>query len=181
MRLDLKPVGPIAAPWNIPKCPNCHFIVYNNELSDKDREQLLRFVNSKGYRDISNDNSTYFLLARIYEAIGMDSLEIAHTYLKASWQVESDSKKCAKYLEASLAKFESFLSSKKDKSNQYMTAELVSGEIERRLGKFDLALNRFNRLQKSPEFTGIRNIAAIIQYQIELIGAKDTDPHEINR
>jgi hypothetical protein len=111
----------------------------------------------------------------------MDALEIAHTYLKASWQVESDSKKCAKYLEASLSKFESFLSSNKEKSNQYMTAELVSGEIERRLGKFDLASSRFSRLQKSPEFTDIKNIAGIIQYQIELIAAKDTGPHEINR
>jgi hypothetical protein len=181
MRLDLKPLGPIAAPWSVPKCPNCHFIVYNHELSDKDKKLLLKLVNSKEYRHISADNSTYFLLAKIYETAGMSNLEIAHTYLKASWQVERDSKKYAKYLEASHAKFAAFLSSSKEKSTQYIMAELMSGEIERRLGRFDQAQSRFSRLQKLPEFSAANHIAAIIDYQLELIAAKDSGPHEIKR
>jgi uncharacterized protein (DUF2225 family) len=179
MRLDLKPIGTTNAPWNVPKCPKCNFIVYDQALSDEDSEHLIKFVNSIEYRDIAADNSTYFLLGRIYEAVGMDNNEIAHTYLKASWQVDKDKVKCAKYLAASLAKFEAFLSSNKKISAQSIMAEMVSGEIERRLGKFDLALNRFNRLQKTPEFAGSGTVVSIIEYQLELIGAKDTEPHEI--
>jgi len=181
MRLDLKPLGPIAAPWSVPKCPTCHFIVFQNELKDSEKKALLQLVNSKEYRDIAQDNSTYFLLAKVYETIGMNNLEIAHTYLKASWQVENDSQKYPRYLEASLAKFAAFLASNKEKSTSYIQAELVSGEIERRLGKFDQALSRFNRLKTLPDFTGPKHIASIIALQIELIDSKDSGPHEIRR
>jgi len=178
MRLDLKPLGPIAAPWSVPKCPNCHFIVYTNDLKDSEKKDLLKLINSDEYRNISKDNSTYFLLAKIYETVGMDDLEIAHTYLRASWQVENDGAKCPKYLEASYARFAAFLASSKEKSSKYIQAELVSGEIERRLGKFDQALSRFTRLQKQPEFAAQR-LAAIIDLQLELINSKDSGPHEI--
>ena len=179
MRLDLKPLGTTAAPWIIPKCPNCHFIVYDQDLIDTDQELLLKFVNSLEYQDIVPDNSTYFLLARLQEALGMDTYEIAHTYLKASWQVDTDRAKCGKYLEASLAKFQAYLASDKIIPHQYVMAEMVSGEIERRLGKFEQALSRFSRLQKSSEFSGSSTVMSIIDYQLELIGAKDSDPHDI--
>ena len=179
MRLDLKPLNTTAAPWIIPKCPNCHFIVYDPDLSEQDRETLTKFVNSKEYRDIAGDNSTYFLLARLYEALGMDTYEIADTYLRASWQVDTDRLKCAKYLEASFAKYESFLASNKEISHKYIMAEMVSGEIERRLGKFDQAQSRFSRIQKNPAFSGSGTVMSIIDYQLELIAAKDAAPHDI--
>jgi len=111
----------------------------------------------------------------------MDNLEIAHTYLKASWQVEADHKKYARYLEASHAKFAAFLSANNEKSTKNIMAELLSGEIERRLGRFDQAQGRFTRLQKLPEFSEPKHVAAIIDYQLELINAKDSGPHEIKR
>jgi uncharacterized protein (DUF2225 family) len=181
MRLDLKPVGSIEAPWKLPQCPVCHFIVYKHDLSDQEIEQLRNIVNSDAYKKLLADNSTYYLLAKIYEQVGMPDLEIAHTYLKASWQVEKDKSKCAGYLEASLKKFYSFLSGNKEKNTPWMMSELVAGEIERRLGKFDLAEVRFNRLKKLPEFRDARNVADIISYQLALIAAKDTGPHEIDR
>jgi|WetSurMetagenome_2_1015567.scaffolds.fasta_scaffold02623_6 hypothetical protein len=179
MRLDLKPIGPAAAPAQMPQCPKCRFIVYDPDLNEKDRELLHKFVDSKAYKDISVDSPTYFLLARIYEVAGMDAYETAHTYLKASWQVDKDRVKCAKYLEAGLAKFQSFLLSNKGISSQYIMAELLSGEIERRLGRLDQALARFSRLQKTPDFREGENVASIIDYQLELIAAGDTEPHEI--
>jgi|WetSurMetagenome_2_1015567.scaffolds.fasta_scaffold00404_11 hypothetical protein len=179
MRLDLKPLGQM--PRSLPKCPNCHFIVYNGEMSAKDKKLLLKLVNSGEYRHISDNNSTYFLLAKIYETIGMNNLEIAHTYLKASWQVEDDPAKYARYLEASHSKFEAYLASGKDNSTQYIMAQLMAGEIERRLGRFDQARSRFSELQKQPEFSGLQHIASIINYQLALVSSKDSGPHEIKR
>jgi uncharacterized protein (DUF2225 family) len=181
MRLDLKPIGPIPAPWAIPKCPKCGFIVYKQEWEEGEQLKVKQFVDSQEYKQLLADNSTYFILAKIYENVGMDTLEIAHTYLKASWQVEHDMVKCAKYLEESLKKFEAFLAANKGKNNEWIKSELVAGEIERRLGKFDAAANRFNRIAKLPEFMEIRNIVEIIRYQLVLIAAKDTAPHEIDR
>jgi uncharacterized protein (DUF2225 family) len=181
MRLDLKPVGPIPAPWVIPKCPKCGFIVYKQEWEEAEQLKVQQLVNSEEYKKILPDNSTYFILARIYEYVGMDDFEIAHTYLKASWQVEHDKAKCAKYLEESLKKFEAFLAASKDKTNERIMSELVSGEIERRLGRFDQAQSRFNRIKSLPEFNEAENITGIITYQLQLIAAKDTAPHEIDR
>jgi uncharacterized protein (DUF2225 family) len=181
MRLDLKPVGPIEAPWKLPQCPGCYFIVYKHDLNDQEIDQLRNIVNSDAYKNLLADNSTYYLLAKLYEQVGMADLEIAHTYLKASWQVEKDKPKCARYLEASLKKFEAFLAANKVKNTPWMMSELVSGEIERRLGMFERATSRFNRLKQLPEFQDARNTTDIIAYQLVLIAAKDTEPHEIDR
>jgi hypothetical protein len=179
MRLDLKPVGATTALWSMPKCPKCHFIVFDNDFSEERLDLLYKFVSSKDYRDMVADNPNNYLLARLYETVGVDAYEIAHAYLKASWQVDKDRVKCAKYLEASYAKFQSFLASNKGESPQYIMAEMLSGEIERRLGKFDLASARFSRLQKTSIFSQSGNAMAIIEYQLELVGAKDSEPHEI--
>ena len=34
MRLDLKPLGAIAAPWPVAVCPKCHFVLLGDDLSD---------------------------------------------------------------------------------------------------------------------------------------------------
>lgn len=181
MRLDLKPVGPIPAPWAIPKCPKCGFIIYKQEWEETEQLKVQQFVNSEDYKNILADNSTYYLLAKILEHMGVDDLEIAHTYLKASWQVEHDKLKCAKYLGESLKKFEAFLAVNTSKNNDWIKSELVTGEIERRLGRFEQAQNRFARLKTLPEFNQAEHIVSIIKYQLTLIAAKDNDPHEIER
>jgi uncharacterized protein (DUF2225 family) len=182
MRLDLKPVGSIPAPWAIPKCPKCGFIVYKQEWEEEEQLQVQQFVNSDEYKTLLTDNSTYYILAKIYEHVGMDDLEIAHTYLKASWQVEHDKVKCAKYMTESLKHFEAFLASKNEENrSNVLMADLVSGEIERRLSMFDQAAARFTRLKLVPEYKEVENITTIINYQLVLIAAKDTAPHEIDR
>ena len=41
-RLDLKPIGPIAAPWRLAVCPQCHFVLYTDELSGEERDSRRR-------------------------------------------------------------------------------------------------------------------------------------------
>ena len=38
MQLDLKPLGPIAAPWRLPVCPGNHFVVYKDTEDFTDDE-----------------------------------------------------------------------------------------------------------------------------------------------
>jgi len=36
MRLDMKPLGPIPAPWLLPTCPKCGFPLFKEEFSNED-------------------------------------------------------------------------------------------------------------------------------------------------
>jgi hypothetical protein len=180
MRLDLKPIGPIAAPGRIPVCPTDHFVVYKdaNEFTEAEKQHLIKYVNSKEYQELAVDNSTHFLLGKIFEYLEEEVLNIAHVYLKASWQVESTPEKYQKYANESLKKFKLFLSNSDKKDDTWQTSQLVAGELERRLKRFDDAKKRFSSLKKLPESkNGI--IARIISYQLELIDKKDSAAYAI--
>jgi hypothetical protein len=134
MRLDLKPIGPIA-----------------NEFTEAEKQHLIKYVNSKEYQELAVDNSTHFLLGKIFEYLEEEVLNIAHVYLKASWQVESTPEKYQKYANESLKKFKLFLSNSDKKDDTWQTSQLVAGELERRLKRFDDAKKRFSSLKKLPE------------------------------
>lgn len=177
-RLDLKPLGPIASPWPIPVCPNCRFVIFKDKLDNEEVERLRLYIKSQEYQNLAKNQSSYFLLAKIYEFMGKDHLTLAHTYLQASWQVEADSyQKCNQYLEMSLRNFEKFLSTYDKKDDRWINAELLCGEIERRLQYFVKAKNRFDRLESLPEFRK-DNLRRIIFTQIYLIGIEDFSPRE---
>lgn len=176
-RLDLRPIGPIASPWTIPICPNCRFILFKDKFDNEDVKRFRIFVNSQEYQNLAKNHSPYFLLAKIYESMGMDHLTLAHTYLKASWEVENDQERCDPYLQMSLRNFEKFLLTYDKKDDQWVNAELLCGEIERRLQYFEKAKNRFDRLLELPEFRK-DILRRIIFTQIYLIGIKDSKPHE---
>lgn len=177
-RLDLRPIGPIASPWTIPVCPNCRFVLFKDKFDNEEVERLRLFVQSQGYQNLAQNHPSYFLLGKIYEFMGRDHLTLAHTYLQASWQVEADhQEKCAQYLEMSLKNFEKFLSTYDKKDNRWVNAELLCGEIERRLGYFEKAKSRFDRLESLQEFKK-DILRRIIFTQIYLIGIEDSRPHE---
>src|SRR5262245_48698537 len=87
-RLDGKPLGPIAAPWPVPVCPTDHFVLYKSTFDPEEVAKLRPFVHSPAYQDQVPGNSSYYLMATIFEFLGESPKTIAHTYLQASWQVE---------------------------------------------------------------------------------------------
>jgi len=177
-RLDFRPLGPIASPWPIPVCPNCRFVIFKDKFNKEEVERLRLYVKSQEYQNLAKNHPSYYLLAKIYEFNGMGHLILAHTYLKASWQVEaSDHEKCTKYLEMSLKNFEKYLLTNDKRDDRWVNAELLCGEIERRLGHFEKAKNRFDRLESLQEFRK-DNLRRIIFTQIYLIGIEESRPRE---
>lgn len=172
-RLDLKPIGPTAAPWRLPVCPMDHFIVVRQDYTEAERDLLKNYVRSQEYRDLAKTHSTYFLLAKIYEVLGEDDWKIAEAYLQGSWQVEARDAECMEYLEASLLHAKRFLEKKPKHDETWKTAEMLSGELERRLGRFEEAQKRFKRLRRLSEFKEDR-LARIIRYQLNLIKWRNT-------
>lgn len=88
-RLDLKPLGAIAAPWRKPVCPACHFVLYSEqEKPAEDIGKLRKIVGSEEYKKLVREGHTsYFLWGAIREKTGADHFDTGWTFLQASWQV----------------------------------------------------------------------------------------------
>ncbi|CAB5105330.1 hypothetical protein D3OALGA1CA_1694 [Olavius algarvensis associated proteobacterium Delta 3] len=181
MRLDRKPLGPIAAPWPVPVCPTDHFVLYKQAFDQNEINDLNKLIGSPEYRNQVEKNSSYYLLAKIYEFQGKPSHEIAHTYLKASWQVERDQPETyAKYASLSLEHFEKFLSEDNLRDPKTLSVEVLCAELERRLALFDSARKRLTRLKDQFELDKSM-YEKLIDLEMELINAGDTAPHEMPR
>ncbi len=180
-RLDLKPVGPISAPWPLAICPKDSFVIYKEEFTPSEKDRLKTFVNSRAYQDLVKDYPPYFRLARIYEFLGEDDFALGYTYVQASWEAENIPAQKGSYrpsLEACLSHLKKFLADKKDKDRKWETAQLLSGEMERRLGQFDQAGKRFRQLAGMEEFQK-EPFEGIVRFQLELIQKGDSNPQVI--
>jgi len=179
LQLDLKPIGFMDIPPRIPVCPNNHFVVYKKEFTDAEKERLKKLVLSPDYQELAKDNPYYFLLARILEYMGETDFIVANAYLQASWQVDDRPEKQKQYIDLTLQHLKKFLStSNQEGGPQWVTAQMLAGEMERRLGRFDEAKARFLEMSKSPKVNMGLN-SNIIAYQLDLISKKDSKPHDI--
>jgi tetratricopeptide (TPR) repeat protein len=187
MRLDLKPLGPIAAPWRLPVCPKCHFVLFDSEIPGEELIRCKQIVQDDAYKQ-QTGRASYYLLGLLYEGLKKDPLALGHIFLKASWQEESDENKLEDDLKRSLQHFEIFLKEPKkngasqkadEEDNSYETAQLLKGEILRRLGRFDDAKDYFSGLQQLKAFQGTF-LADIVRFEISLCDKKDSKPHEVS-
>jgi hypothetical protein len=179
-RLDLRQIGPTASPWSLPVCPKDHFVLFQEKFSPAEIADLRTFVNGQDYQAVATTHSSYFLLARIFEHLKKEPGIIAFTYLQASWQVEGDAAQYKEYAQQGLQVYKEVLAAQKDHGEEWKTAELLSGELERRLGRFDDAKTRFTALKQQPEFRdGLWK--SIVDYQLQLIELHDSKPHELPR
>ena len=178
-QLDAKKTGPTASPWALAVCPKDHFVLYQDEYSKAEIADLKKFVASDDYQKWVKDNPSYFLLAKLFEHVGKDKFAVGFAYLQASWQVDTEP---VPYRRAALESLDAFkkwleLPGSKD-PERVQSAELFSGELERRLGDFDPARARFERLKKTKGYdTGV--YARIVRYQLELIAAHDSEAHQV--
>ncbi len=166
-------------PIPLPVCPNNHFVVYKNQFTDAEKEHLKKFVLSPEYQNLAKDNSSYFLLAKIFEYLGETDWHIANSYLLATWQVENKPEKEKQYLDLTLQHLNKFLSTgNKEGDRTWETAQMLAGEMERRLGRFDDAKKRFLDLSQLSGFKQGFN-AAVVMYQLDLIAKKDSGVHDL--
>jgi hypothetical protein len=176
MRLDLKPLGEIAAPWPIPVCPSDHFVVLEYEPAEI--EKLKSFIPSDEYQGYaSKHKASYALLAKIRDFLGAGPGEVGVAYLQASWEVEDRPDEHLEYLGLSLQYIRLALEEHPEPTEESVHLELLTAELERRLGHFDAAERRLQRLEKV-SFTLESSVRRIIDYQLELVAKRDKRPHE---
>jgi len=175
MRLDLKPLGPIAAPWSVPVCPKCHFVLFDDEIAEDVLQRCRKIVAAEQYKAQAK-RASYHLLGLLYEGLQKEPLALAHTFLKASWQEESDAEQLKDDLQRSLKHFEAYLERAKQHDDAWQTAQVVKAELFRRLGRFDEAKKHVDALLEMKEFRGTF-LEDLLRYQLKLISKKDTAPH----
>ena len=181
-RLDLKPLGSIRAPWRLPVCPKCRFVQYQdaNKFSQEELKALREFVFSAAYARLSPEETSHFLLGKIYEHLKRPSIEVAHTYLAASWQVDRDAKRHQAYLKHSLEQFTIYLTGTPPKDEAWKTARFVQGELLRQLQRFDEAQRHFRAMEKEEHFKA-KPFPQLLSYELELIEKKDPSLREMPR
>jgi predicted RNA-binding Zn-ribbon protein involved in translation (DUF1610 family) len=72
-RLDHKLVSAIRSPWPIPQCPTCGFVLYKDEFTDQELQELKTFILADEYQSIPADNTPHYFLAYIAEYLGLDT------------------------------------------------------------------------------------------------------------
>jgi hypothetical protein len=176
-RSDLKPLGAIAAPWPIPVCPKCKFVLYAADIPKDELEKCRKIVSDATYTEHS-ERASHYLLGILYEKLEKDDLTIGHIYLKASWQEESNTTQLDEDLKLSEKHFAAFLARPGKHDSSWQTAQLIVGEIKRRLKKFDESKKHFDNLKTMAEFQG-NQLEKIIDFQLRLVAEQDSKPHSL--
>lgn len=148
MRLDLKPLGALIAPIPMPVCPDNGFVMFKENFSDAEIAKLKPIVLGDGYRSARQQHTDHYMTAYLRERLGADDLELAHLYLKASWEAETRGAPALveQYRLLALHWFESLLKKDTSRSPQWWSAVIVGAELERLLGRFDEAEKRLSDL-----------------------------------
>jgi hypothetical protein len=153
--------------------------MYQNEFPQADMTRLREYVLSEEYRALKDGNTNYYLAARLRAHLGEKPAQRAEMLVQATWEAQSGAQ-YERYAAEALAAYqqlltEQSLTEESADPEAWLTAQLVAGELERRLGRFADAKMRFLMLAKREEVrSGI--LAAILQLQLQLIEAKDNQP-----
>ncbi|MEO3714978.1 hypothetical protein [Roseateles flavus] len=172
--LDLRPYGAIEAPWPLPQCPGNGFVMFKRNFSLQELDKLAVAIESNDYVRSRQTETPYFLVAHLLAAIGADHRQQAYALLKASWQ--GNDEQAPRYRALVIEHLDQH-KEPPSKPELAVVDQLVAGEMERRLGRFDAARRRFEAVKRSAAPRS-EQLDRIIALQVQLIEAKDTQDHK---
>lgn len=175
--LDRKPFGPTPAPWPLAKCPSNGFVLFKEEFADQELAVLQPYVESGEYQAAQSQETDYYLAALLLRRIGADPLQVAEALLQSTWET-SDPERYARYAVEALSEYENVLATEMP-GDESMWIEQLAGELERRLGRFEAAQERFERLLERPEVAGTR-LQPVLEQELRLVAAGDSGQHRVH-
>lgn len=170
--LDMKSVDS-TEPWPHAKCPENGFVMYKSSFSSDEISKLREFVLSDAYRSLVETHSTRYLEAALRKHLGEAPYDVAWSLVQATWEVASDPARYKQYAEEALATYEGIKIESLREARHRVLKQMISGELERRLGLFDKARDRFFGMRDGAEFA-TKFLQRVIDLQLKLIRAKDT-------
>lgn len=175
--LDLKGYGNYEGVWPIiVACPRNGFVIYKKDFTPKELETLAAYIATPEYRQMKDAETLYYRAAKMSAAVGEKDSEIAVRMLAATWEARNPAE-YARYAREALSLYLELLT-KRPEDKASMNWELLAGELERRLGLFDEARARFERLQADSRYQEAF-FAAVVALQLELVAAKNAEAHKL--
>ncbi|WP_431261652.1 hypothetical protein ACQ859_15235 [Roseateles chitinivorans] len=172
--LDTRPYGAIESPWPLPVCPGNGFVIFKHDFTPEELTKLTAVVESDDYRQRLRTEPPYARAAFLMTVVGAEHRPLAFTLLKATWQSYSGEQ--ADRYRAQI--IEHLDQAPKDKPEVALNDQLIAGEMERRIGRFDDARRRFQSIVIEPG-PRAEMLNRIVAYQLRLIAAKDTQTHMV--
>lgn len=179
--LDGRAHGAIQSPWPLVECPGNGFLLFRETFGKAELEALGAYVQSDDYQRLRTTETSYWRLAQLLRVIDAPAAEQAGALQRASWQASPA--QYPRYVAAASAAFaRQCPDGETARDGQWLYCQMLLGEWERRLSRFEPARARFNALlpQVAALVTGpdrervARQYAAEIAQQLELIDAGDS-------
>ncbi|WP_427852443.1 hypothetical protein [Stenotrophomonas acidaminiphila] len=179
--LDGRAHGAIQSPWPLVECPGNGFLLFREAFDKTELEALGTYVQSADYQRLRGTETSYWRLAQLLRVIGAPAAEQAGALQRASWQASPA--QYPRYVAAASAAFaRQCPDGQAARDGQWLYCQMLLGEWERRLSRFEPARARFNGLlpQVQALVTGpdrervARQFAAEIAQQLQLIDAGDS-------
>lgn len=179
--LDGRAHGAIQSPWPLVECPGNGFLLFREAFDKTELEALGAYVQSADYQRLRGTETSYWRLAQLLRVIGAPAAEQAGALQRASWQASPA--QYPRYVAAASAAFaRQCPDGQAARDGQWLYCQMLLGEWERRLSRFEPARARFNGLLPQVEalVTGpdrervARQFAAEIAQQLQLIDAGDS-------
>jgi len=174
-RLDWMPVGAIESPWPLAACPTNGFVFLKEKYDADELERLRPLILSAEYQGLKGE-TPYYRAAWIKERTGAPHPEVSRWLLQATWQATGE--QYSRYATELVARLSVDIADKTESAEQHIGYRLLTGEILRRLGRFEEADGQFVALTKDLEPAS--NEAKIVAFQRRLIADKDIRAHLIS-
>jgi hypothetical protein len=177
--LDLKPWGPVIAPFVLPVCPGNRFVLWKRNFDDAEVKRYRELVASPRWLAIRDTESDYYRIARLRQWSGDPAVDVAFTFLFATWEVDNTPDRYARYAQDALGAIDTALASLPANDPRTETLRLLTVELERRLGHFDAAADRLKAASSSPDAMDPPQ-QTVAGQQRALIAARDAGPHRMD-
>ncbi len=172
--LDFKPLGSVPAPQPLPQCPGNGFVMYKASFTSEEIERFKAFVATDTYQGWVAQHTPYYLVAKLKAEAGEKIGAVADALMQATWEV-TEPAQYRTYAQAALAAYEQELAESATTdaalAERRLTATVMAGELERRLGLFERAQRRFAAIAH-PE-TLPQPMRRMVPQQLALIARRD--------
>lgn len=179
--LDLKLTGEgVISPAPIPICPDNGFVIYRDDFSAAEISSLTAYVLSHEYQEMVDDHTPYYRLAKILDFQARPVLEVAFTYLRASWEVDTEAARYEPYASAAATGIEAYLVDADPETRDYFTSHVLLAELKRRVGDFAGAKATLDFIKHHD--TASKPYPSRIMIKLyELIASENREPHQMPR
>ncbi|NWH07566.1 MAG: hypothetical protein HXY22_02775 [Alphaproteobacteria bacterium] len=178
IRLDLRPVGPIAyLPWD--ECPNGFILTRKAEdYSPDDIDKLTPLVESAQFQSLRTSDMPAMRVVAEERALGTSDAELAGYLMRAAWEAEDAQRQDLRlrYLAQATDAFAKYVAQSEKNSEPWWLAQIQRADVLRQLGRHEESLRVLGSLPTPGEDLAI---FAVYASQIRAAAmAADSQPRE---